>query len=581
MSLFLCSCSFKGEAAAHKALELDPNNQNAKDNLAGVLAAQAALPQTQTSGEILNGKAKSLVKPVYPAEAVKSGASGVVKISVTINEAGNVLTAEAVSGDALLRGAAVAAAAQTKFYPKIVQGKAVKMSGILVFNFAAPNTISDAYESSDQSVTNALNKYFKDEMDLLKLIKKYPEASKKGQELYDKGDYAGAVKVYTKEINGGSDNSVFYELRARAYFKLKDYNNALKDINTSIEKSSGKISAEQFTLRGDIYTQLKDNPKAIADYRKALELKPNEPFYQNNLKLALAQQQKSNAASTPNANLNNEANGKSCGEKDYDCQIAAASKAIQANPNDAAAYVKRGNAYDEKGNSNQAILDYNKAIELDPKNASAYYNRAIVYANKDDSGQAILDYSKAIELNRKYAPAYDNRGDLYLKRNLFYLAAADFTEAVELKPDNKDYQKHLELTLAKQKKIKEASKPLPMVFDDDTERNARTIEILNDLGNMASYYAADKNFNALNLASASPAEICRTAFEFKKALDNIEPSLDALRVIYIEFFEDGEDFEFNDPEITERAEKTVKFHDEVFPQKRALVKNAISKYGCK
>jgi tetratricopeptide (TPR) repeat protein len=67
----------------------------------------------------------------------------------------------------------------------------------------------------------------------------------------------------------------------------------------------------------------------------------------------------------------------SCGEQDYDCQIAAASKAIQANSNDAAAYVKRGNAYDEKGNSNQAILDYNKAIELNPKNSSAYYNRAV------------------------------------------------------------------------------------------------------------------------------------------------------------------------------------------------------------
>lgn len=87
------------------------------------------------SGGVLNGKAIDLPKPQYPAAARAVRASGAINVQITVDENGNVVSASAVSGHPLLRSAAVAAARNAKFEPTLLSGKAVKVSGVLVFNF--------------------------------------------------------------------------------------------------------------------------------------------------------------------------------------------------------------------------------------------------------------------------------------------------------------------------------------------------------------------------------------------------------------------------------------------------------------
>lgn len=89
------------------------------------------------SGGVVNGKAISLVKPAYPAAAKAVRASGTVNVQVTIDENGNVIAASAVSGHPLLRSSAEAAARASKFSPTKVDGKPVKVTGVLVYNFTA------------------------------------------------------------------------------------------------------------------------------------------------------------------------------------------------------------------------------------------------------------------------------------------------------------------------------------------------------------------------------------------------------------------------------------------------------------
>jgi TonB family protein len=88
------------------------------------------------SGGVLNGKAVNMPVPEYPAIAKAANASGAVTVEVTFDEGGNVISAEAVSGHPLLRAAAVTAARQAKFPPTKLSGQAVKVSGVLVYNFA-------------------------------------------------------------------------------------------------------------------------------------------------------------------------------------------------------------------------------------------------------------------------------------------------------------------------------------------------------------------------------------------------------------------------------------------------------------
>ena len=89
------------------------------------------------SGGVLNGKATSLPKPVYPPIAKAAKASGTVTVQVVVDESGQVVTARAISGHPLLRGSAQAAARQAKFSPTILSGKPVKVSGVITYNFVA------------------------------------------------------------------------------------------------------------------------------------------------------------------------------------------------------------------------------------------------------------------------------------------------------------------------------------------------------------------------------------------------------------------------------------------------------------
>jgi hypothetical protein len=61
-----------------------------------------------------------------------------VTVQVTIDEAGNVVFAQAVSGDSKLYESAVENAKRQKFAPKLLSGKRVKVVGIIVYKFENP-----------------------------------------------------------------------------------------------------------------------------------------------------------------------------------------------------------------------------------------------------------------------------------------------------------------------------------------------------------------------------------------------------------------------------------------------------------
>ncbi len=97
-------------------------------------APKKAPPKT-ISGGVLNGKAVSLPKPPYPPAARAVKASGAVSVQVLIDESGRVVSASAASGHPLLRAAAVSAARGARFSPTLLSGQAVKVSGIITYNF--------------------------------------------------------------------------------------------------------------------------------------------------------------------------------------------------------------------------------------------------------------------------------------------------------------------------------------------------------------------------------------------------------------------------------------------------------------
>jgi TonB family protein len=104
-----------------------------------VQSGPAGVPK-QISGGVLNGKAVSLPKPPYPPAARAVNAEGAVSVQVLIDEEGNVVSANAVSGHPLLRAASVEAARAAKFSPTRLMDQPVKVSGIITYNFVGSFT---------------------------------------------------------------------------------------------------------------------------------------------------------------------------------------------------------------------------------------------------------------------------------------------------------------------------------------------------------------------------------------------------------------------------------------------------------
>ncbi len=88
------------------------------------------------TGGVVNGRAKFLPKPIYSAAAKAVKAAGAVNVQVMIDEAGNVVLANAVDGHPLLKMEAEKAARNSKFNPTFLSKQPVKVSGVIVYKFS-------------------------------------------------------------------------------------------------------------------------------------------------------------------------------------------------------------------------------------------------------------------------------------------------------------------------------------------------------------------------------------------------------------------------------------------------------------
>jgi protein TonB len=84
---------------------------------------------------VLNGSALSLPKPAYPPMAKQVGIQGPVNVQVLVDETGKVISAKAISGNPLLMHAAQQAAMGARFSPTMLGDQAVKVSGVIIYNF--------------------------------------------------------------------------------------------------------------------------------------------------------------------------------------------------------------------------------------------------------------------------------------------------------------------------------------------------------------------------------------------------------------------------------------------------------------
>ena len=124
---------------------------------------------------------------------------------------------------------------------------------------------------------------------------------------------------------------------------------------------------------------------------------------------------------------------------EYDRAIQDYDQAILLEPDSALAFYNRGNAYDSKGEYDRAIADYDLVIQLAPEGDHAYYayyGRGYAYSAKGEYDRAIKDYDRAIRLNSDDANVFIVRGVANFLRANPSQAVIDLRKSSQLNPTN-------------------------------------------------------------------------------------------------------------------------------------------------
>jgi len=120
-------------------------------------------------------------------------------------------------------------------------------------------------------------------------------------------------------------------------------------------------------------------------------------------------------------------------KRNYDQAISDFSAVIRLDPNDAGIYIKRGMAYDySERNYHETIANFNSAIRLDPNNARYYNYRCWALVLKGDAESALSDCNKSLELKPNNPNTLDSRGIAHFALGNYQAALKDYNRTIQL-----------------------------------------------------------------------------------------------------------------------------------------------------
>lgn len=170
------------------------------------------------------------------------------------------------------------------------------------------------------------------------------------------------------------DFSTQCALMGKQYLEQKDYKNAIKYFDKAILLDSNDIFA--YSYRAKTYYYLKNYTQAMNDIEKSLKIMPNSVAY--GLKATLKLE-----------------------EGDYKSAINLSTEALKFNPRYMKCYEVRARAKVYLGNYIGALKDIVIAIQYDEKYAKNYEVEAMALMGLKDYQLALEKYQKAAELFKK------------------------------------------------------------------------------------------------------------------------------------------------------------------------------------
>src|SRR5258708_15298039 len=204
-----------------------------------------------------------------------------------------------------------------------------------------------------------------------------------------------------------------------------------------------RLEAECFNAVALVKTSMKRIDEAIAAYKQAILLAPEQIYAWNNLGILCAK-----------VGRNDEA-------------LVTFQKAIQCNPKDPIGWDGLGNVYFRIGYVEEAAAAYQKSIDFMPTFARPWTGLGDVFVSRGQAEAAIKSYRKAIELNHLYTIPWLRLGSLFSRRDQFREAIKSYLMALAIEPGNSQTWNDVGSLYLKRLALEQAAEAFTKALDVD------------------------------------------------------------------------------------------------------------------
>ncbi len=275
--------------------------------------------------------------------------------------------------------------------------------------------------------------------------------------------------------------------------------------------------------------------EAIGDFRRALELWPDQSKDHNNLGKALVQTGRMAEAmdhfqtalriSPDDPDTGTNIGAALLQQGDADGAISHLQRVVEKWPRHAPAHIDLGNALLQKRETDAAIAEYGKILELPFDHAEALYSIGNALRQKGDVEEAIIQYRTAIALRPDYANAHNNLANSLRQTGRVEEAVHEYEAALKSEPESILAQNNLAWLLATSSNasVRDGAKAAQLAKQADRLAGGNDPIILHTL---AAAYAENRQFpeaveaaqRALEIADANGITSLAESLRSKLAL---------------------------------------------------------------
>lgn len=278
----------------------------------------------------------------------------------------------------------------------------------------------------------------------LALVPQYPLAHyNKGRAHFNLEQYTEAIREFGIALNQGYSAESIYAIRWRAYFALKQLDQAMNDIRAA--KAVAPNNDYFHIAEGQILHEQRDFRGAIDAFQRAVDLESKNPNLHYLMALSYnglgnwekqeEHSRKSLNAGTTLADLAWFLLGDAQQRlRKYEDAVRSYENAKSVNPDLYGIYINLAEAHRVQNRLRDAISVAQEGLQRFPNDATLHINISWYYSLSDRNALAIQFARKATELDPSQYLGYTNLCRAYNDTNQLDLAMENCTKALQLKP---------------------------------------------------------------------------------------------------------------------------------------------------